>query len=124
MVHHEITEAVMAEAHAQVNQPYSSMRKIKGYFHNKIAGGVRAAFGAAATKTDAAKQVGRHAVGLVPKVLAFAAKQIPVVGSAAGALVSTGGTEAAKKVCRKSWMRHALPRCAGAPWRAPSPSRK
>ncbi len=101
MMHHEITEAVMAEAHAQVNQPYSTMRKIKGYLHNKLAGGARSAVGAAATNTDAAKQLGRNTVGLVPKALAFGAKQIPVVGSAASALLSKGGDAAAKKVQAK-----------------------
>lgn len=101
MAHHEITQAVMAEAHSEVNQPYSTMRKLKGYFHNKFSGGVRSAIGAASTKTDAAKQLGRNAVGLVPKALAFGAKQIPVVGSAASTLVSKGGDAAAKKVQEK-----------------------
>jgi hypothetical protein len=101
MAHHDITQAVMAEAHAEINQPYSSMRKLKGYLHNKFAGGVRSAVGAAATKTDAAKQLGSHAVGMVPKALAFAAKQIPIVGSAASTLLSKGGPLAAKKVQEK-----------------------
>lgn len=101
MNHHAITEAVMKEAYSEVKNQYTTSRKIKGFFYNKLAGGVRSAFGAATSKTDAAKQIGRHAAGAVPKVLAFGAKQIPVVGSLASALVSKGAPIGVNKVMDK-----------------------
>jgi hypothetical protein len=98
MAHHEITLAVVAEANSEVTKPYSTTRKIKGYFRNLGRSNLRAFTGAATTKTDVAKQMGMHAVGLAPKVLSFGAKQIPVVGSAASKLVDLVGKKAADKV--------------------------
>ncbi len=96
-----ITEAIVAEANHQANQPYSRTRKIKGFIRNKVQGGMRTALGGSDDAKSRAKVVGRHAVKAAPKALAAAAKNIPGIGSYAGVLVGKGGQLIADKVVAK-----------------------
>ena len=96
-----ITEAIIAEANEKANQPYSRTRKIKGFIRNKVHGGARTAFGGSNDAASRAKVVGRNAVRVAPKALAAAGKQIPVVGSYAGAIIKSGGQLVADKVVAK-----------------------
>ncbi|HEU4616804.1 MAG TPA: hypothetical protein VFV10_02130 [Gammaproteobacteria bacterium] len=58
----DITQAILAEANAQANEPYSTARKIKGYLRNKVQGGIRSAVGGSTDAKSMAKVVGRNAV--------------------------------------------------------------
>lgn len=95
---HPVTEAVIAEAWDKANQPYSRARKIKGFLRNKLRGARRQLFGGSSGTKDQAKALGTNAIGVVPKLMAFGAGHIPVVGSLASKVASIGGGFAAGKL--------------------------
>lgn len=98
----DITQAILAEANARANEPYSTARKIKGYFRNKVQGGIRSAVGGSTDAKSITKVLGRNAIQTVPaKALGAVAGKIPVVGSYAATLVEKGSQLIADKVVAK-----------------------
>lgn len=101
MPSHPVTEAIIAEAWDQVNQPYGTARKIKGFFRNKLLGAKRQLLGGSSGAGDRAKSVGTNLIMGIPKLLAFGAGHIPIVGSLVSALVEAGGGVAAEEITGK-----------------------
>lgn len=98
---HPLTEAIIAEANREVSEPYTTTRKIEGYFKNVFNRAVRNLTGGSDDAASRAKIVGRNLVTVVPAILSSAAAQIPVVGSYAKTAVSAGGELIADEVVNK-----------------------
>ena len=98
---HPFTEAIIAEANQEVSKPYTTARKIEGYFKNVFNRAVRNLTGGSDDAASRARIVGRNMVTVVPTILSTAAAQIPVVGDTAKTVVSAGGEMIAAEVVDK-----------------------
>ncbi|MCA9117558.1 MAG: hypothetical protein KDA79_20955 [Planctomycetaceae bacterium] len=98
MPSHPITEAILAEAWSQTNQPYTTARRIQGYFRNALRGARRQLFGGSTNTSDQARAFGTNVISAVPKMLTFTADMVPVVGFLVGELIDKIGNLAADKI--------------------------
>lgn len=101
MPHEAISEAIVTEALSDMDKPFGTWQKLKGWTHNKFWGGVREAFGGSPGVAAKAGQAGRGAVTLAPQLVSQVLKLVPVVGPVVSAISAPVTTKAAAKLKKK-----------------------